>query len=128
MQLNFCMQINIKASYKLISTGRAKSFLQGAIIINRHDQAFSKVTCLQYIYKVSKKKLRLDFIFYMQMNTGFCKLTLLFLMEVARHVQSTRIRMLLILLQYLKIIINEVYLLHVDKHEISLEVDMNIEK
>ena len=55
-------------------------------------------------------------------------MTLLFLMEVARHVQSTRIRMLLILLQYLKIIINEVYLLHVDKHEISLEVDMNIEK
>ena len=97
MQLNFCMQINIKASYKLVSTGRAESFLQGAIITNEHGQAFSKVKCLQYLYNISQKKLGMDCIFYMEMNTSFCKLALLFLMEVARHVQSTKIRKLRIL-------------------------------
>ena len=74
-----------------------KSFLQGAIITNGHDRAFSKVTCLQYLYNISNKMLGMDCIFYMQMNTGFYKLPLLFLMEVARHVQRTQIRKLLIL-------------------------------
>ena len=54
MKLIFCMQINIKVSYKLISS---QSFLQGdAIIIDRHDLAFSKysnkfVISLQYLKK-----------------------------------------------------------------------------
>ena len=39
------MQININISYKLISTLWVPSFLQGdTIIINGHDQAFSKYT------------------------------------------------------------------------------------
>ena len=45
MKLIFCMQINIDVSYKLISTPWVPRFLQGnTIIINGHDQVFSKYT------------------------------------------------------------------------------------
>ena len=49
-----------------------------------------KVTSLQSPYNISKKKLGMEFISCMQINTSFCKLPLLFLMEVARHVRSTQ--------------------------------------
>ena len=57
MKLIFCMQINIRVSYKLISTLWASSFLQGdTIIIDDDDQAFSKylnkiTISLQYLKK-----------------------------------------------------------------------------
>ena len=62
MKLIFFMQIKIKVSYKLISTLLAtKLHLQGdTIIIDGPDQAF-----IRYI---SKKKLRMELIFCMQIN------------------------------------------------------------
>ena len=69
MKLIFFMQINIKVSYKLISTLLAtKLHLQGdTIIIDGPDQAFSKYSNNQVRY-ISKKKLRMELIFCMQIN------------------------------------------------------------
>ena len=54
-------------------------------------------------------------------------MALLFLIEVARHVQSTQNRNLVIFVQYLrKNNVNEVYFLYADKHESFLQVDTNI--
>ena len=61
-----------------------------------------KVTSLQYLYNIWEKKLGIEFIFCMQININFYKLALLFLMEVARHVQSTQNRKLVKFLQYIK--------------------------
>ena len=46
----FYMQINIKVSYKLIST----SFVQGDTIMIKHS----------HLYNISKKKLGMKFIFF----------------------------------------------------------------
>ena len=61
-------------------------------------------------------------------HQSFHKFVLSFLIEGARHVQSTQNRKLLIFLQYLekKKNIYQVYFLHVDKHESFLQVDTNI--
>ena len=72
MKLNFCIQINIKVCYKLISTLWASKF--SARWYNHYWWAWSsilnvlKVTSLQYLYNISKKKLGMEFIFYMQIN------------------------------------------------------------
>ena len=70
------------------------------IVINDgHDCQILKVTSLQYL----KKEVR-DRVHFLQADKhqSFYKLALLFLMEKARHVQSTQNRKLLIFLQYLK--------------------------
>ena len=70
------------------------------IVINDgHDCQILKVTSLQYL----KKEVR-DGVHFLQADKhqSFYKLALLFLMEKARHVQSTQNRKLLIFLQYLK--------------------------
>ena len=61
MKLVFCTQINIKTSYNLISTlWASKSPRDDTIIIDKHDQAFSKNSSkkfaifLQYMPKVPK--------------------------------------------------------------------------
>ena len=54
MKLIFCKQINIKVSYKSISTLCTSKF---AIIIDGHDQASSKYQSSQYFSNISKKKL-----------------------------------------------------------------------
>ena len=70
----------------------SKYYDQDCSIIDKHDQAFwsISITALQYL----KKKFGMEFV--------FCKLALLFLLEVARHVQSIQNRKLVIFLQYLK--------------------------
>ena len=64
----------------------------------------------------------------MQVNLkSFCKLGLSFLMKVARHVQSTQTRKLVIFLQYLKKKnIDEVYFLLADKQIKFPKVETNI--
>ena len=72
MKLIFCMQINIKVSYKLISTLWASKFPTRWYY--HYWWAWSsilkvlKVTSLQYLYNISKKKLEMEFIFCMQAN------------------------------------------------------------
>ena len=64
-----------------------------------HDQAFSSTQS----NKFAIKKLGMEFIFlHADKHQNFYKLALLFLMEVARHVQSTQNRKFKIFLQYLK--------------------------
>ena len=70
------------------------------IVINDgHDCQILRVTSLQYL----KKEVR-DWVHFLQADKhqSFYKLALLFLMEKARHVQSTQNRKLVIFLQYLK--------------------------
>ena len=77
IKLIFCMQINIRDSYKLI----------------------------QYFgHKVSNKKEVWNgvHLLHADKHQSFYNLVLSFLMEVARHVQSTQNRKLLIFLQYMK--------------------------
>ena len=72
MKFSFCMQINIKVSYKLISTLSASKF--STRWYNHYWWAWSsilnvlKVTSSQYLYNISKKKLGMEFIFYIQIN------------------------------------------------------------
>ena len=62
----------------------------------------------------------------MQINIkSFSKLTLSFLKEVARYVQSTQNRKLVIFWQYFKNV-DKVHFLYADKHESFLQVDTNI--
>ena len=57
----------------------------------------------RYLYNISKKELGKDFIIlHADKHQSFYKLALSFLVEVARHVQSTQIRKLVIFLQYIK--------------------------
>ena len=72
MKLIFCMYINIKVSYKLISTLWASKFPKRWSCY--YCWAWSsilkvlKVTNLQYLYNITKKKLAMEFIFCMQIN------------------------------------------------------------
>ena len=70
-----------------------------------------KVTCLQYLYNISKKKLGMEFILlHADKHQGFYKLALPFLMEVIRHVQITQNRKLVIFLQYFKAKVSQLVL------------------
>ena len=96
MKLTFCMQINIKVSYKLIST------LWTSTISTRwyyhYWWAWSsilkilKVTSLQYLYNIWKKVSNGLRFLLAGKHQNFYKLALSFLMKVARHVQSTQNR------------------------------------
>ena len=74
MKLIFSMQINIKVSYKLLSTLWALKFLTRWYYISLLRWAWSSilkvlnVTSLQYLYNVSKKKLGMEFFFCMQVS------------------------------------------------------------
>ena len=95
----------MKVSYKLISTLRASK-----VPIRWHCHyccvwssilKVLKVISLQYLYNISKKKLRREFIFlHADEHQSFYKLRLFFFMEVARYVQSTQNRKLVIFLSY----------------------------
>ena len=102
MKLIFCMQIIIKSFLQVefntlvikVSVKVILSLLMGMI---KHSQIF-KGTSFQYLYNISEKKLGMEFIFCMQINI---KLALSFLVEMARHIQSTQNMKLVILLQYI---------------------------
>ena len=70
----------------------------------------------------------MDFIFlHADKHQSFCKMALWILIVVARHVQSTQNRKLLIFLQHFnKKNIDEVYVLLADKPESFLQVNTNI--
>ena len=72
----------------------------------------------QCLYNISKKKLGMEFIFCMQIN--IYKLGLLFLMEVARYVQSTKNRKLAIFLQYIKKIVSQLLLCSIVMRNIQI--------
>ena len=72
MKLTFCTQINIKVSYKLISTLWTSKI--STRLYYHYWRAWSsifkvlKVTGLQYLYNIWEKKLGIEFIFCMQIN------------------------------------------------------------
>ena len=71
-KLIFCMQINIKVSYKLISTLWTSKFATRWYChywwVWLSILKLLKVTSLQYRLNVSKKKLGMEFIYCMQIN------------------------------------------------------------
>ena len=101
----FCMQINIKVSCKSCLQVNFKTFLEGdTIIIDKHDQAYSKYSIiLQYLFSNLKKEVR-DGVYFLlaDKHQSFYKMTLSFLIEVTRYMQITQNRKLVISLQYLK--------------------------
>ena len=100
----FSSQMNIKVYYMLIST------LWASKMPTRRYYHYCwvwssilkvlKVISLQYLYNISKKEVRKGVHFlHADEHQSFYKLGLLFLMEVARYVQSTQNRKLVIFLQ-----------------------------
>ena len=107
INLIFCMQINIKVSYHLILTLLASKFLTRWYY--QYWWAWSsilkvlKVTSFAISSQYLKKAVRDGFHFlHANKHQSFYKLVLSFLMEVARHVQSTQNRKLVMLFQYIK--------------------------
>ena len=101
MKLIFCMQINTKVSYKLTSTLWASQFparwyyyywwTEPSILKS------SKFTIsLQYLKKEVKNGV---YFLHVDKHQNFCKLALSSLTEVARHVQGTQNRKLVIFFQ-----------------------------
>ena len=82
MKLIFCMEINITVSHKLmIWFWWAWSGILKVL----------KVTGLQYLYNIPKKKSGREFMFlHASKHQSFWKFTLSFSMKVIRHVQSTQ--------------------------------------
>ena len=73
------------------------------MVIPSLSMSMNKHSHLQYLYNISKNKLGMEFIFlHADERQGFYKLALPFLMEVARHAQTTQNRKLIIFLQYIK--------------------------
>ena len=70
MKMIFCMQKNIKVFYKLILTLWVSKFPRKHYCHNwwiwPSILKVLKVTSLQYLYNISKKKLGMEFTFYMQ--------------------------------------------------------------
>ena len=115
MKLIFCMQINIKVSYKLILTLLAPKFPTRWYY--QYWWTWSsilkvlKVTSFAISSQYLKKEVRDGVHFlYANKNQSFYKLALLFLMEVARHVQSTQNRKLVMFLKYIKKKVSELFL------------------
>ena len=106
MKLLFCMQINVKVSYKLFSTLWALMFPTSWYY--HFWWAWSsifkvlKVITLQYLYNISKKKLGMCFIFCMQINIKVFTSWHYRFDGSGQYVQSTLNRKFLILLQYIK--------------------------
>ena len=85
--------LDIKVSYQVIL-----SLLMGMIKHSQSTQSSKIAITLQHL-----KKLRMEFIFCMQINIKVStSWHYLFSMEVARHVQSTQNSKLVIFLQYIK--------------------------
>ena len=92
--------LSIKVFYKVISmimkTWSTRRWALSSIL------KVLKVTSLQCLYNISKKKLRMNRVsFGVHQYQNFCKLDYQFLMKVVRHVQRTPKWKLLIFLQYI---------------------------
>ena len=103
----FCRQINMKVSYRLISTLLASKLsykvilwiLMGMIKHSRSTQSNQFAMSLQYL---KKRSWEWSSFLHGDKSQSFYKLALLFLMEVVRHVQSTENRKLVTFLRYIK--------------------------
>ena len=101
LKLIFCMQSFQKVYFNTLSIKVA--YKVDIIIINGHDQVFSNYSnkfaiSLQYL----KKEIRNgDYFWHADKRQSFYKLVLSFLMKVARHVQNTQNRKLVIFLKYI---------------------------
>ena len=93
MKLFCCMQISIKVSCKLISTLWASEFPARWCYSYWYARSsilkVLKVTSFQYLYNISKKVRNGVHFLHVDEHKSLYKLALSFLMEVARHVQST---------------------------------------
>ena len=106
IKLIFCMQINVRLSFKLISALGNKvsnnvilSLLMSMIKHSKSNQSNKFAISLQY----HKKEVRNGVHFlHVDKHQSYHKLALSFLMEVARHVQGTQNRKWVIFLQYIK--------------------------
>ena len=102
LKLTFSMQSFQKVHFNILSIKIA--YKVDIIIINGHDQVFSNYSnkfaiSLQYL----KKEIRNgDHFWHADKRQSFYKLVLSFLMEVARHVQNTQNRKLVMFLQYIR--------------------------
>ena len=100
-EFTFSLQITIKVSSRLISTLGAQKmptqwYYHYRWIWSSILKVF-KVISLQYLYNFSKKEVRKGLhAFHADEHQSFYKLGLLFLMEVARYVQRTQNRKLVI--------------------------------
>ena len=101
-EVDFFMQSFQKVYFNTLSIKVA--YKVHIIIVNGHDQVFSNhsnkcAISLQYL----KKEIRNgDHFWHPDKRQSFYKLVLSFLMEVARHVQNTQNRKLVIFLQYIR--------------------------
>ena len=108
MKLIFCMQINLKDSYKFISTLRTSKLPTRWFY--HYEWAWTsilkllKVTSLQHLHHIAKTNLGMEFFFFLHGNKrqSLYKLALSFLKEATRHVQITQNRKLVTFLQYIK--------------------------
>ena len=92
MKLIFCMQINIKVSYQLILKGDTINIMD---MVKHSQSTWNNKFAIPSQYL--KKEVR-DGVHFLHANKhqSFCKLAISFLMEVARHVESTLKRRLVI--------------------------------
>ena len=99
MKLIFCMQINIKVSYQLILKGDTINIMD---MVEHSQSTWNNKFAIPSQYL--KKEVR-DGVHFLHANKhqSFYKLALSFLMEVARHVQSTQNRKLVIFFQNIQI-------------------------
>ena len=87
-----------------------------------------KITSLKYLSDISRKAWRMKLIFYLQLNTeSFFKLILSFYVRVARHTCITQNNKFAFSLQYIKKeVSDQIDFPHVDKHESSLQIYIDI--
>ena len=102
MKLVFCKQINIKVSYDFKTLGTKGAYkvilllLLGMIKYSQSTQSNKFAVSLRYLKKEFRKGVQF---LHADEHQSFYKLGLLFLMKVARHVQSIQNTKLVIFLQ-----------------------------
>ena len=141
MKLFFCQQINKKFFYKLIvsiwvcvarhvQSTQNNKFAMSLQYLMENIKGFFKlilsfqvtlITSLLFLRNILRKKSVMKLIFlHADEHQSFQMLTLLFLMEVTRHVQSTQNMMLVMFLQYLKEKLSQLLLSYIVMQNIQI--------
>ena len=141
MKLFFCQQINKKFFYKLIvsiwvcvarhvQSTQNNKFAMSLQYLMENIKGFFKlilsfqvtlITSLLFLRNILRKKSVRKLIFlHADEHQSFQMLTLLFLMEVTRHVQSTQNMMLVMFLQYLKEKLSQLLLSYIVMQNIQI--------
>ena len=95
------------------------SLLMGMIKHSQSTQSNKFATSLQYLKKKKKFEMKFSFL-HADRHQSFYKLALLFLMEVARYVQSTQNRKLVMFFQYIKKKVLQLLLFSIVMQNISI--------